>query len=605
MDLSKYQNKENIFNVETSTTINTINTEAKNTNENIENNLTKKNSKLSQLIKENNYLSKMIKNKFNKWKTITFSKRKNLERKSRKILIKKSLNIHREKDNPEIYQKEKQKIKILKKIKDINLDEEDDKKQKEIEFLKSRIVSFNNRKDIIKKYYNIWKIKSFNNEKINENINEIKIITKIKLNDKSIEQKVNVISEKFEKIKNIIIKYKNPLKMYFNLWKAKIKYKEAETYDKKILIKSVEKEQPSIKIKIIKKKVPKKQKKLKAKRKKNLTKLISKDNIKNRNNEIIKKYFYKWISFIIKDQNITKGDKPNKISSEIADINNCINIEKNKNEGNIKLMDKIDDGKEKENVNDKKYNKEKNNINKVVIKKNIIKDPIKITKQNSNINESPKYSSEDANNLIQKETENNQSISIPEISNHEFMLYKILHENLINIDKNQKYKEKEIDNKNIKLKKIIETNNQLKAYFNRWKNYLISKYDDKEKEKNEKNKLEAKEKNETEIYKTKKEKELLVFQQDSIKNKNMEKNLNIIDFIKNRMSNYLSQKEIIKKYFERWLSRIPPAIINESVVNKIITKKIFSSKKKMKIYEDEKTDINNIKKNLFGKEQDI
>ena len=64
MDLSKNQNKENIFNVETSTTINTINTEAKNTNENIENNLTKKKSKLSQLIDENNYLSKMLKNKF-------------------------------------------------------------------------------------------------------------------------------------------------------------------------------------------------------------------------------------------------------------------------------------------------------------------------------------------------------------------------------------------------------------------------------------------------------------------------------------------------------------------------------------------------------------
>ena len=108
--------------------------------------------------------------------------------------------------------------------------------------------------------------------------------------------------------------------------------------------------------------------------------------------------------------------------------------------------------------------------------------------------------------------ENNQSIPIPEISNHEFMLYKILHENLINIDKNQKYKEKEIDNKNIKLKKIIEKNNQLKAYFNRWKNYLISKYDDKEKEKNEKNKLEAKEKNETEIYiRQKKKKNYLYF----------------------------------------------------------------------------------------------
>ena len=42
-------------------------------------------------------------------------------------------------------------------------------------------------------------------------------------------------NEKYKKLKNIIFKYKNPLKIYFNLWKAKIKYKEAETYDKKIL----------------------------------------------------------------------------------------------------------------------------------------------------------------------------------------------------------------------------------------------------------------------------------------------------------------------------------------------------------------------------------
>ena len=168
MDLSKIPKKENTFNIETSSTINTINTENKNTVENVESNSAKKNSKLSQLMDENNYLSKMLKNKFNKWKILTFSKRKNLGRKSRKILIKKTLNIHRAKDNQELYQKEKQKIKILKKIKDINLnEEEEDKRKKVIKFFESRILSYQSWKDIVKKYYEIWKTKALNNEEIN------------------------------------------------------------------------------------------------------------------------------------------------------------------------------------------------------------------------------------------------------------------------------------------------------------------------------------------------------------------------------------------------------------------------------------------------------
>ena len=331
MDLSKNPKKENTFNIETSSTINTINTENKNTVENVESNSAKKNSKLSQLMDENNYLSKMLKNKFNKWKILTFSKRKNLGRKSRKILIKKTLNIHRAKDNQELYQKEKQKIKILKKIKDINLnEEEEDKRKKVIKFFESRILSYQSWKDIMKKYYEIWKTKALNNEEINENIITKKIITKIKFNNKTIEQKEYMNNEKYTKIKNIIFKYKNPLKIYFNLWKTKVKCLKSETCEKEIVIKTLEKEQPSMKIKI-KKKVSKKQKKLKSQRKKNLTILISKDYLKNRNNEVLKKYFNKWISRINENQNIIKKDKPIETINDISGNNNIINIENTKN----------------------------------------------------------------------------------------------------------------------------------------------------------------------------------------------------------------------------------------------------------------------------------
>ena len=53
-----------------------------------------------------------------------------------------------------------------------------------------------------------------------------------------------------EKIKNII-KYKNPLKIYFNSWKNK-SFKEVELKNNKILVNSNEKEKPSYKIKIVK-----------------------------------------------------------------------------------------------------------------------------------------------------------------------------------------------------------------------------------------------------------------------------------------------------------------------------------------------------------------
>ena len=542
MDLSKNPKKENTFNIETSSTINTINTENKNTVENVESNSAKKNSKLSQLMDENNYLSKMLKNKFNKWKILTFSKRKNLGRKSRKILIKKTLNIHRAKDNQELYQKEKQKIKILKKIKDINLnEEEEDKRKKVIKFFESRILSYQSWKDIVKKYYEIWKTKALNNEEINENIITKKIITKIKFNNKTIEQKENMNNEKYTKIKNIIFKYKNPLKIYFNLWKTKVKCLKSKTCEKEIVIKTLEKEQPSMKIKI-KKKVSKKQKKLKSQRKKNLTILISKDYLKNRNNEVLKKYFKKWISRINENQNIIKDDKPIETINEISDNNNIINIENTKNKNDIKFKDEIKDNKDNEKLSDEKDNKEKNTINKVVIKKNIIKDPIKNIKQNQYNNDLTKNPKEDIINLEQKEIENNKAI--PEVSDNEFILYKIFRENLLNIDKNQedkdkdKGKEKEMDNKKIKLKKIIENNNKLKSYFNKWKHFLIKIYDDETKEKNKNNKFEAEEENKMDVFSTKKENEQPTDRQDLEKNKNKKENLKIINIIKNRMFNY-------------------------------------------------------------------
>ena len=119
------------------------------------------------------------------------------------------------------------------------------------------------------------------------------------------------------------------------------------------------------------------------------------------------------------------------------------------------------------------------------------------------------------------------------------------------------------------------------------------------------NKFEAKEENKMDVCTTKKENEQPTDRQDLEKNKNKKENLKIINIIKNRMLNYMSQKQIIRKYFDRWQSQIPPTIIKQSLVNKIIIKKMFSSKKKKKISDNESTDIQNIKKNLFGKENEI
>ena len=207
-------------NIETSETINTSNTENKNNAKNIDDISTKKIFKLSNLIGKSLSPSQILKHKFNKWKKITFLKDKVLGRKSRKILIKKTLNIHRTKENQDLFEKEKQKIKILKKHSSFNLNEESEKRKKAIKFFESRILSYIKRKDILRKYYDIWMTKTLNKEeKSNKKITK-KIITKIKIKDNKKNENENIINIKDEKIQ-IILKYKNPLGLYFNIWKTK------------------------------------------------------------------------------------------------------------------------------------------------------------------------------------------------------------------------------------------------------------------------------------------------------------------------------------------------------------------------------------------------
>ena len=579
-------------NIETSETINTQNTENKNNTQNIEDISTQKIFKLSNLIGKSHSHSQILKHKFNKWKKLTFWKDKGLGRRSRKILIKKTLNIHRTKENQDLFEKEKQKIKILKKHSLFNLNEESEKRKKAIKFFESRIMSYIKRKDILRKYYDIWMTKALNkDEKSNKKITK-KIITKIKIKDNKSTQNENIIDIKEEKIQNIL-KYKNPLKIYFNIWKTKSRYKEVETYNKKILIKPTEKEKPSIKIKIVKQMVPKKQKNKKSKRNKKLIKIISKTYSNPKNKDIIRKYFIKWVSNTLnnENENLIIEDKPIKIITGIENKNDNI-----KSENEIKIKDEINEkDKEKQELNQNQKNiNEKNIIKKVIIKKNIIKEPPKNIQSNITIKEQLKEEKEKLIDLKElkddditlekrpniKEKENEDNESIPQISNNEFMLYKILHDEFENAEKNKIENEKKsLDiNKKNKLENIIKIKNPLKEYFNKWKKIinLNSKREDDNIENNKTKKIITKKKI---IYKSnkynEKEKEkdesnVYIIQKEKVSfGKHKKAELKIIDLVKRRISNYLSRKQILKKYYDRWLSKMPPDIIKESVLKKI------------------------------------
>ena len=196
------------------------------------------------------------------------------------------------------------------------------------------------------------------------------------------------------------------------------------------------------------------------------------------------------------------------------------------------------------------------------------------------------------------------------------MLYKILHDKLMISGKKETEKEKQekiiLENldKEGKLKNIIRFKNPLKIYFNKWKLIINLKEEDiKEDNKKpkiitvnkviyKKGKIEKIEKDKSPTNIITNEKEQLIQKTEQEKNK-------IIEVIKKRISNYFNSKQLLKKYYNRWLSKVPTGIIRESIVNKIINKKVLSFKKKNKHTTNDETTINDVKKNLFRQENEI
>ena len=493
-----------------------------------------KSSKLSNLVNKMNSSPNLLKIIFNKWKNITFFKEKDSLKKSRKILIKKTLNIRRPKENEELLDKDRQKIKILKKFKPVNLNEEGEKRKKIINFFEERIMAYMNKKDILKKYYDIWVSKANNKEIISNSKITKKTISITKFKDCKEEKKDNNLNEKEGKIKTII-NNKESLNTYFNLWKNFSKAKVNEINEEKTSpIKYIKKEYPSKRLKIVKKIITKNPKKLKEKRKKKLTKIIISKNITAQDNiEFLRKYFNKWISIVSneKDENIIQEDKP--IEMIIGIENNDIDINKKENLKETKDSEIDNNKKEISNLNERK-NKEKRIISKVFIKKNIIKNTTKSKTQNKDENKLPEelkdninleknieyiqnYSIKEENikDAKQKEQNNNELISKERETqklNDKFLQNEPL--------KNEEKKGKEVQNLDIsneksKLEKLIKIRNPIKNYFNKWKIYSQSKQKQKEnettiinvitekiitKKKVIKNKIEQKEKEESPIY---------------------------------------------------------------------------------------------------------
>ena len=142
---------------------------------------------LIQLMKKNNSTSQIIKAKFNKWKNKTFYNNKIIGKKPRTILIKKKFNLKISKENKDVKEKDKKKIKVFDKY-SLDLNEENVKRKKIIKFIEDRITSYISRKDILKKYYNIWLSKAYDIEKIKTNKTIKKKIFKFKINEKEKEK---------------------------------------------------------------------------------------------------------------------------------------------------------------------------------------------------------------------------------------------------------------------------------------------------------------------------------------------------------------------------------------------------------------------------------
>ena len=153
-------------------------------------------SSFSKFIKKRSeYSGKLpyiLKLKFNYWKNLTQEDEK-VEKKTKKLLIKKTLNIHRAKNESEAKEKEQPKtLKIMKK-KQITSSKNNENKRREriIKFIESRFSSYISKKDLLKKYYKIWSTQVLYYQKV-----ETKKISNVTINKK----KINLMRKKDGKI---------------------------------------------------------------------------------------------------------------------------------------------------------------------------------------------------------------------------------------------------------------------------------------------------------------------------------------------------------------------------------------------------------------------
>ena len=381
--ISQNENATNITTTETKNNYNIETFESINSQPNDTQKIKNKFDILIQLIKKNNSTSGIIKQKFNKWKNIAFPKYKNLQKHSKNILIKKKFNIRRSIENRDLQEKDKKKIKVIQR-ENPNLNEGKEKRKKIIKFIEDRITSYISRKDILKKYYYIWKSNAYDKEKIITNKITRKKIFKFKV-EKNNNNIVEKEKEKEEKIKNIM-KYKNKLRFYFKLWKNISKNKEIEVNKDEILINSNENENPTKKIKIIKQ--LEEPKELQNKRKIKLNKLITSNNTK----KILRKYFKHWNIIIFNNYNINKSpenqlDKnKTQIEENIYEIKEPNNINKNNNNEN----ENTNEYEKEEQIIVEIENPGKNIAEQIDINKNSIEEPIINNEESTNSkNEQP------------------------------------------------------------------------------------------------------------------------------------------------------------------------------------------------------------------------
>ena len=152
----------------------------------------------------------------------------------------------------------------------------------------------------------------------------------------------------------------------------------------------------------------------------------------------------------------------------------------------------------------------------------------------------------------------------------------------------------DIEDKN-KIKKIIRFKNPLKLYFNKWKYFI----DLEETEINEngikkkiftKKKLIIKKDKNIENDEDEEIKNIILKRKPNEKIEKKERNkLNeekFIKLMKKRVYDYNKYRDILKKYYNIWISKIS-FDVNESIIKKVAKKKIISLKKEKKEYDDD------------------